>query len=175
MDTLIRKLGDSLEAQGRCFQRGAYVLDVTDVKDWALTELSKGTVRPFQKTHDSFKHKITPQVDIPFKYTGCGEMKRVLLAYAFTNGDKTYVYIKPETYPAKSLGHVSSAIQRYVFKKTGGDQYIPSRREDEPYVKQLAELNRRMFSTNTTTYNTTVRVGNEMYVPGHVVKQFLGL
>ena len=174
MDSLIRKLGASLEAQGRCFQRGAYVLDVTDVKDWALRELSKGTVRPFQKTHDSFPSKITPQVELPFVYTSCGEMKRVLLTYAFTNGDKTYVYIKPETYPAKSLGHVSSAIQRYVFKKTGGEHTIPSRREDEPYVKQLAELNRRMFSTNTT-YNTTVRVGNEMYVPGHMVKHFLGL
>lgn len=176
MDAFVKKLGQYVEHHGRCFQRGTYVVDVTDVKDWALRELSKGYVRPIQKTHRKFLRPITPQVDIPLTagYSTCGELKRSVLAYAFVSDNKTYLFLKPETYPATSFKHVVGAIQRYVLKKPGGSPSVKSRREDERYDKVLAELNKRVFVTNNiNTYNTTVRVGNEMYIPSHIVSHII--
>ncbi len=171
MQILVRRLLDVVRRKGRCFQSGAFVLDFTGLEDWALGYISEGRPRPFQLTHNAYrKYRITQQVEFPIHIDACGAVKRVILAYIFRIGSKTYMYLKLERHPARSAGHVRNALATYVLHKRAQG---PSRRESTKVSRANVALNARAFQSDNS-YNTKYRVGNEMFIPARYVRYLVG-
>jgi|APGre2960657444_1045066.scaffolds.fasta_scaffold35387_4 Pyruvate/2-oxoacid:ferredoxin oxidoreductase delta subunit len=195
LQDVLQTLHALLEKTGRCFQRGALVVDVTDHVRWAQGVVKKGRKRPMQKTHDVFldaekwaRRRIcsphcpamtlearTAQVEVRLSaFKGCGESKKVALVYLFAVNGRTYMYIKLETHPARSVGHVVAAAARYGFKHSGGSKDVATRREDDTAALNLARANRRVFETPSgNVYDTAIRAGSEMYIPSVLLARLI--
>lgn len=199
-DLFVGGLYDYLRKHGRCFQSGAMVIDVSSprLRQWALEEVSRGRKRPFQKTHRVFMDQhlwdarrvsrsrkkiraLTPQVEIKVSAASvhaCNPKKRVFLAYVFSIENETFMYLKPEDAPARSVKHVVEAGKRYILKPRLSSV---SRRENSyldrghaPSVNAaLAELDRRAFGTRLSTYDAEYRTGAEIFVPGKVAESII--
>lgn len=199
MEAFVRSLYGFIESKGRCFQRGTFVVNVSGILDWATQIMATGTPRPVAQTHDVFRDSrkwrkyracaatgfcmspntvraISPQVEFKLrKFYACGQRKRVALAYLFTVGPKTYMFLKLEGSPAVSWHHVASALRRYVLKRPGATAYAT--RRENAYVNKNSSTDFVddvvVNAPDARYYDTQVRTGNEMYINGSLAKCIL--
>ena len=195
----------AISKSGRCFQNGAFVINVTGVEHEAMSMLihGGGRKRPLQRTHDVFMrqrawnahrrdasngatiHALTPQRDYPLDdgFHACGARKRVALTYMFrvtpaaAGATTTYLYLKLETHPTRSLGHTRDAFQRYVLKKAHrGSTTMPTRRENSfkngnhDIDTEMLHADARAWGNGTDhhDYDSKYRTGREMYIPSSI-------
>jgi hypothetical protein len=192
----------TVSKSGRCFQNGAFVINVSGVEHEAMALVMQkgGRKRALQKTHDVFMRQgawnahrrdptngatiraLTPQLDFSLDdgFHACGARKRVALTYLFritsAASSETYMYLKLETHPTRSLGHTRDAFQRYVLKKPQrGSLSMPTRRENS-FKNMNHDIDPEMLHADARAwgaagageYDSKYRTGREMYIPSSV-------
>lgn len=111
--------------------------------------------------------------------------KGVLLWYTFRVGARDYVYMKLESHGSASPHHAVAAVRRYVLKRAPKTS-LPVRRENAykdggvsaAAALAVAQKNREMWGPRgrggeAEAYDSSVRVGMEMFVPSMVTAMMI--
>lgn len=120
--------------------------------------------------------------DMQIGCDGVPVRKGVALVYLFGFANQAYMFLKLESHPAMSFGHVSAAISRYILKRAPKTT-LPVRRENDwKNVKRTATKRRALISNAASkdrsvwswapgsraeadAYDSTMRIGMELFVP----------
>jgi hypothetical protein len=84
--------------------------------------------------------------------------------YSFTQRGRTFIYLKPETFPSTSISHFNEAISRYIFKKPNSSCIQP-RREDcnkDKACKYTTATSNDSDDQPYRMFKTTI-IGDKMY------------
>lgn len=101
------------------------------------------------------------RVDLRWTFRGVGEQKRALLLYHFKAAGRAYTFIKLESHPSWSFGHMWSAVKRYVFNTK--QCQVGARREDSAAVREPRKPPSQKH-TDHAAYNANVRTGREVFL-----------
>ena len=176
MQRFVTRLHEFIAMTGRCFRRGAFVVDLAEPSAyyWAKKVVATGTPRPFDgATHEAFYKQtvwdrrrtcgetcgdgavilpLSKQVELPLTdFEGCGAPKKVVLAYLFAIDEHPYMYLKLESNPARSVAHAMEAIERYLLHRKK-DNGLPTRRENA-YKNKKPVVNPELFRADQSAWD----------------------
>lgn len=115
------------------------------------------------------------------------EIKRSLLYYPFKDlQNNNFIYIKLESYPTISIGHLQDAIKTYITKtkfNLDSKKCLPRRENStnkEIWETKFKEKDYNFYKSlnldvndlnKINYYNTNIRTGNELFIPYSIIEK----